>query len=156
MPAEHVARAVQRLRIYPLKGARAVDLTTMAFDEKGPVGDRRWMVVREDGLFVSQRESAGLAEVDASITAGALSLNSPRAGTLTVAEPHAGAGMVVQIWTSTLEVRAAGPEADAWVSEALAGSYRLVYMAPEDRRDANPDYAPGQRCPLWMGIRPWW
>ena len=44
------------IHIYPMKAARAVDLDESAVEPWGLAGDRRWLLVDEDGRFVSQRE----------------------------------------------------------------------------------------------------
>lgn len=146
-----VERGVLRLRIYPLKGARGVDVPRLEFDEVGPRGDRRWMVVTEQGQFVSQRQVAGLARLDAGLSEDGLTLGAVGAGSITVEVPHAGPGVPVRVWTSALEVRGAGAEADAWISQALGGAYRLVYMGPDDHREADSAYAPGRRVSLADG-----
>lgn len=142
MAADQRVQGVGRLRIYPLKGARGVDVERMEFDEKGPVGDRRWMVVDGSGRFVSQRRVAALARVNAALREEGLELSHARAGSALVGFPHTGEDVRVRVWTSTLMARSAGDAADGWISEALGGDYRLVFMAEGDTRATNPMYAP--------------
>ena len=51
------------IHIYPMKAARAVDLEESVVEPWGLAGDRRWLLVDEDGRFVSQREERSLARV---------------------------------------------------------------------------------------------
>ena len=51
------------IHIYPMKAARAVDLEESVVEPWGLAGDRRWLLVDEDGRFVSQREEPSLARV---------------------------------------------------------------------------------------------
>ena len=51
------------IHIYPMKAARAVDLDESVVEPWGLAGDRRWLLVDEDGRFVSQREERSLARV---------------------------------------------------------------------------------------------
>ena len=51
------------IHIYPMKAARAVDLDESVVEPWGLAGDRRWLLVDEDGRFVSQREEPSLARV---------------------------------------------------------------------------------------------
>jgi len=46
-----------------MKAARAVDLDESPVEPWGLAGDRRWLLVDEDGRFVSQREEPSLARV---------------------------------------------------------------------------------------------
>ena len=49
------------IHIYPMKAGRAVDLDESLVEPRGLAGDRRWLLVDEDGRFVSQREEPSLA-----------------------------------------------------------------------------------------------
>jgi uncharacterized protein YcbX len=51
------------IHIYPMKAARAVDLDEAVVEPWGLAGDRRWLLVDEDGRFISQREEPSLARV---------------------------------------------------------------------------------------------
>jgi uncharacterized protein YcbX len=55
---------VASLHLYPIKGCRGHSVSRLEFDRAGVVGDRRLMLVDENGRFVSQREVAALATVD--------------------------------------------------------------------------------------------
>ena len=46
-----------------MKAARAVDLAESVVEPWGLAGDRRWLLVDEDGRFVSQREEPSLARL---------------------------------------------------------------------------------------------
>ncbi len=138
-------RSVLSLHVYPLKGAAGIDVDTMTFDACGPEWDRRWMVVDAEGGFVSQRQVRGLALVKPFLQGSTLRLEAPEMTPIVLPDAQDGAGVPVRVWTSSLEARAVGAEADAWISAALGGAYRMVFMASTDHRHANPDYAPGQR-----------
>src|SRR6516162_10451439 len=64
------------IHIYPMKAARAVDLDESPVEPWGLAGDRRWLLVDENGRFVCQRQEPSLARVV--VTCG------PAAGTLSV------------------------------------------------------------------------
>ena len=49
---------VTGLFVYPVKSAGAIALESMAIDAVGPGNDRRFMIVDENGRFVTQREFA--------------------------------------------------------------------------------------------------
>jgi uncharacterized protein YcbX len=46
---------LSQIFIYPIKSARGAAVTETALDIGGPVRDRRWMLVDEQGVFLSQR-----------------------------------------------------------------------------------------------------
>ncbi len=136
---------VARLRIHPVKGARGCDVRALDFDEIGPRGDRRWMVVRPDGDFVSQRDTPALATITAELDAANLTLRAPNVPSLTMSAAAAGRRMRVRVWSSSLEVNCAPPAADRWLETVLGAPRRLVRMGSDDLRPTDPEYAPGHR-----------
>ena len=54
---------VASLHVYPIKSCRGLDLTGVRFDPLGPLYDRRFMVVDEQGAFLTQREVPKLAVI---------------------------------------------------------------------------------------------
>ena len=136
---------VARLRIHPVKGARGCDVEALDFDEIGPRGDRRWMVVQPDGGFLSQRAAPALATITAGLDSAGVTLRAPNAPTITLPATPSGPRMQVRIWGSSLEVRRAGPEADRWLASVLGAPHHLVHMGPGDHRPTDASYAPGHR-----------
>ena len=53
---------------YPIKSARGHPLQEARTDAFGIAGDRRWMLVDEHGVFVSQRTMAAMALLDVTPT----------------------------------------------------------------------------------------
>lgn len=138
-------RSVARLRIYPVKGARGLDVQSVEFDELGPRFDRRWMVVAPDGKFVSQRAMPRLATVRPKVDGRSLTLAAPGIEALTVPIAPQGDAIRVTVWNTVLDVRAASREADSWLSAVLGAPHRLVFMGSHDIRHTDPAYADGHR-----------
>ncbi len=136
---------VSRLRIHPVKGARGCDVEVLDFDEIGPRGDRRWMIVQPDGDFLSQRAAPALATIRAELDAASLTLRAPNAPAVTLPVAPSGQRMRVRVWSSSLEVARVGPEADRWLESVLGTPHHLVHMGPGDLRPTDPAYAPGHR-----------
>ena len=137
---------VTRLRVYPVKGTRGIDLEAMEFDQLGPRFDRRWMIVTPDGEFVSQRGTPQLATIRPRLANGSLALGAPGAETLTVpVDPGGGSSVSVRIHGTAADARTVGAEADAWLSSVLGGEFRLVFMRNRDARATDPEYAAGHR-----------
>jgi uncharacterized protein len=134
------------IHIYPLKAARAVDLDESLVEPWGLAGDRRWLLVDEDGRFVSQREEPSLARVVVTCgpPGGAISVSapgSPGSPGCRVAVPAAGAELLkVTVWNSVVLAAAAGPAADAWFSARLGRPVRLVYLDDPTRRPVDPGF----------------
>ncbi|GGF42743.1 molybdenum cofactor biosysynthesis protein [Marmoricola endophyticus] len=128
------------IRRYPVKSMRGADLDTAAVEPWGLADDRRWMVVDEDGRFVTARELPRLLLVTPTVTAGGLCLDAADAPPLEVARPADG-GRTVTVWRSTFEAYDAGPAAAAWLSDLLGRPLRLVHLADPTVRASDPAYS---------------
>jgi len=134
------------LHVYPVKGLKGIDLEAGRCTERGLEHDRRWMVVDADGLFISQRQIPLMATVWTDLADDALTLSAPDRESVAVPlEPKASASLRVRVWQSDCDALPASPAADAWLSDYLGFTCRLVYMPDTTRRLSNPDYTDGER-----------
>ena len=62
-PATDVAARIARLFVYPVKSCAGVEVTEAVLTETGLDLDRAWMVVDDEGEFVTQRELPRMALV---------------------------------------------------------------------------------------------
>ncbi len=133
---------VEALHWYPVKGMRghARDHSEVALH--GLAGDRRWMVTDVEGGFLTQRQVAAMARLDAEPAVDGLVLRHgdddcrvriPAAGT---------ARCSVSIWGDAVAAVDAGDAPAAWLSSVLGRPCRLVYM--DDERARPVDAAFGQ------------
>ena len=143
---------VTRLRIHPLKGARATELQSMEFDAMGPRFDRRWMVARPDGGMVTQRDTPRLATIHPHLDNGALRLEADGMDPLALPATPAGDPVGVTIHGTRAVGCAVSPAADAWLSTVLGADRRLVFMRDEDARATDPAYAEGHRVSFADGF----
>ena len=130
------------IAIYPVKSCRGIALDRATVEARGIAGDRRWMIVDDAGVFVTQREEPRLALVRVALDRDRLALEAPAMGALSVdadlatLEPAA----EVRIWRTVVTARVHG-DASAWFSEYLGRAVRFVSMPESTRRPVNPAYA---------------
>ena len=75
---------VVSLHTYPVKGCHRVDHEEITVQPWGVVGDRRWLIVDDDGGAVTQREVPALTGLRANVTPdGGLRLSLPGRDDLT-------------------------------------------------------------------------
>jgi uncharacterized protein YcbX len=135
--------SISALYTYPVKSCGALQHEQMILDERGPLWDRRWMVVDADGIFVTQRSHPTMAIIQPSLSADTLTLTAPGMPALTVPltaerdEP-----LPVTIWQDTCDAWDEGRAAAEWFSHFLEGDLRLVRMTDGWFRPVNPKYAP--------------
>ena len=113
--------------LYPVKSLPGLSVQRARVGSRGLEHDRRWMVVAEDGGFVTQRTDAGLANVtveaeDAGWRLGG-EVRLPR-------KLDEGPRRQVRVWDSDVQA-IAWHEADELLSNAAGKSVSLVYM-PDD------------------------
>lgn len=135
--------SLAEIRIYPVKGLRGSYVTQAVVEPWGIKGDRRWMLVDAQGVFLSQRKLPKMATIDACLLDGGLRLSADGVAPLEVSEPGRSERSVeVAIWKSRVPASAGPPESEAWLSAVLGTACRLVFMAdPADARPADPEYA---------------
>jgi len=125
------------LFVYPVKSLRGIPLTEATLTPKGLRHDRRWMVVRGNGRFVTQREMPRLALIHTSLADGAVELSAQDHGRISLPPPGAaGARLNARVWHDECEVIDAGDAVSAWLTRAAAAEepLRVVSMAPDFRR----------------------
>lgn len=136
---------VRALNVYPLKGAagiavgaadvRATGLAT------GGVGDREWMAVDPQGVFVTQREHPRLALVSTSADGGVVTLAAPGSAPIALAADERIGSREVRVWNAQVRGFDAGDDAARWLSRHLATPVRVVRFDLSHPRHCNPDYA---------------
>jgi uncharacterized protein YcbX len=132
---------VAALHTYPVKGCQRVDKNSAYVLPWGLAGDRRWLIVDEDGDAVTQRENTGLTKIFPRTVDGGLRLSAAGRQDLFVDEPIVGTRVDVSVFDFTGTAVGAGPVADAWLSEVLDQKVRLVWQDDTGQRGVPPKYA---------------
>lgn len=132
---------LSQLFLHPVKGCRGIAVSNATLAATGleidGIGDREWVIVDEDGEFISQREYPKLALVETRFTPSSLRLKAP--GMLQLEVPFASEGDVVKarVWDDVVAAVTQGEIADAWFSNFLGIPARLLRFDPEHTRLAN-------------------
>jgi uncharacterized protein YcbX len=132
---------VTGIRRYPVKSCRGEELDSAVVEPWGLAGDRRWMVVDAAGRFVTARVEHRLLLVHPRIVEDGLELTAPGLPPIHVRAPGAGSERIsVQIWSSTVDA-ALAVGADAWLTEAIGTSARLVHLDDPTLRATDPTFS---------------
>jgi len=133
--------------IYPVKSLGGIALKEAKVTVRGLENDRRWLLVDENGLFLTQREHPELALFQPEIDSDFLKIThkgqQSEALKVNMATDYSKqkAKVKVQIWEDEVETYEVSAEANIWFSERLGFVSRLVYMPEESHRKVDPDYA---------------
>lgn len=135
--------SVTAIRVYPIKSCGGVERRSADVTARGLVGDRRYMIVDADGLFLTQRRHPRLALVRITDDgAGGYLVDAPGLSTLRL--PHEwpdGPGVSVTLWRDRVEATALPDELGEWFEDLLGFSCRLVHMAAHQCRAVPNDAA---------------
>lgn len=137
------------LFIYPIKGLGGISLKESLVTSRGLSYDRRWMLVDEEGVFISQREFPLLSLVKVQLEEDYLIVDAPHLDMESLHVPlrqaHFSGSREVQVWDDFCEAFFVGPEVDAWFSRVVGNPCRLVYMPDTSHRQIDERYGkPGE------------
>lgn len=121
---------VQSLFIYPFKSAAGLAVSRAELGPRGFRGDREWMAVDPQGLFLSQRTHPKLALLSATLTDAGLRLNEA----VTLPWARSAGERIARVWNDDVRVEDAGDEAAEFLSDFLGASCRVVRQCQDDSR----------------------
>jgi len=133
--------SVSEIIIYPVKSFAGLSLGSAKLDLFGLADDRRWMLVDEFGVAITQRSEPKLALIEAELCSHGLCLRLS-GDSLAVHVPDPGDNSCsVKVWSDTVVAADAGEEAALWFSARLGTKCRLVYMPQNSKRLVDDNYA---------------
>lgn len=129
---------IEALYIYPIKSLRGIKVPKATVLEKGFKFDRRWMLVDEQGVFITQRKHPELSKIDVELQSNSIIVSCIDAEKTSVPlELQSGDLMKVTVWGSTVDAIKASDEINNWFSNATGMKCSLVYMPENASRLIN-------------------
>jgi uncharacterized protein YcbX len=119
------APRITRLFVYPVKSLAGVEVARMPIDARGPVDDRRFVVVDAADRFVTQRDHPKMALLRATLDPGGLTLGTD-GGAVRVPLEGDGPEREVAVWGDRVRARDRGDEVAAFLSGFLGLPVRLM------------------------------
>ncbi len=121
-----------------------MSLRSVNIGPKGPAMDRRWMMVDQDGRFLSQRTVPKMALIHANLDDHYLFLSAPSMMPLMIPHYPDGLPREVVVWKDTCIAHDMGDKAASWASHFLQIPARLVFFPDDSLRKVNQKYAASQ------------
>jgi uncharacterized protein len=135
-------RILSQIWIYPIKSLGGIRLKSASVMDKGLQYDRRWMLVDEDGIFMTQRLNPKMALFKISIDEPkqqlTVALNHDQYS-LTMHQPDS-AVIKAKVWNDEVDVLEVSKECSQWFSENLNLKCRLVSFPEQNPRPVDPLY----------------
>ena len=132
--------------IYPVKSLGGIKRQHAKVTDRGLEYDRRWLLVDDNGLFLSQREHPELALFQPEIVDNFLKITHRKKQEMIKIPLHqsfsdSDATINVTVWEDMIQAYEVRPDVSDWFSQILGFSVRLVYMPDESHRKVEAKYA---------------
>jgi uncharacterized protein YcbX len=134
---------ISELNVFPVKSCRGISLEVGEVRPTGFDGDRHWMIINEQGRYLSQRELPRMALISPGLTASGLILNAPGMPQLEVAADSKGAYIEVTAMKDRCTALDCGDTAAQWLAQFFGRPVRLARFNPDTTRTIHPS--------LWKG-----
>jgi uncharacterized protein len=111
--------------------------------ETGLLHDRKWMIIDEDGQFLSQRRLPEMALIKPALNGNTLLLSAPGMVDISTSfEPSGEIKEIVKgmIWKDLCDVDHPSVILDEWLSDFLKRDCRLVRQLDNVKRNVDPSY----------------
>ena len=125
---------------YPVKSLRGHRLQSATVELIGFAGDRRWCLIDAAGKVQTIRELPVMTQIDVEPTPNGLSLSHADHGVCVVDTPVSLATVEMTIWGDRVAAMPASGHADAFLSQVLGETVRLVYLADPAARPVDQTY----------------
>ena len=131
---------LQSMHLHPVKSCAGIAVRESLIVETGLEFDRAWMVVDEQGEFLSQRELPKLQLVTPTLRLNDVVLRAPGMLALHLALDAVDQACRVRVWDDWVNAWDMGGLAAQWFSDYLGRKVRLARFDPEVRRLAEPKW----------------
>lgn len=136
---------ISELCLYPIKSCAGITLHETVITPAGLmtqyIYDREWMVVDEEGCFLTQRDYPQMARIEPRLKADTMELRAPGMLRLEVPldlpPPEEAHIRQVQVWNDTVPAYDCDDTTAAWFSNAIGTPCRLVRFHPDAKRLAE-------------------
>jgi uncharacterized protein YcbX len=141
--ADNSRMQLTEIWIFPVKSLCGVRVAKADVEERGLRYDRRWMIVDENGVFITQRKLPKMTLITVSFSPNGLIL-SHRGQSSRVLVPYwpvSSQCIQVQVWKDACTAFTVTDEADAWLTRILEKPVRIVEMRESNHRSMTPAFS---------------
>ena len=130
---------ITQLYFYPIKSAAGLTLDEAFVTYEGLAGDRRFMLAKADGGFISARTHPRLQSIQVRPVASGLDLHFdlPHGGALQLAIRHTEfyeQPVTARVWDDSFVALSTHPNYDNWFSEVLGEPVQLLWLGEHSQR----------------------
>ncbi len=129
--------------IYPIKSLGGISLDSAKVEKRGLQYDRRWMLVDENGQFLTQRKFSKMALLQVELLDNGLKVYYKKDKNISIEIPfnaEALEHLQVQVWDDECAAFTISESINQWFSDILEKKCRLVYMPNNTNREIDIRY----------------
>jgi uncharacterized protein YcbX len=149
---------LQDIYIYPIKSLGGIRLQEATAEIRGFQWDRRWMLVDENGSFLSQRTIHRMSLLQVCLEPEGLRVVHKHQPELThwiPLEPETNKFIPVSIWKDSVIGQQVNQESNVWFSQMLQFPCRLVHMPIATERNIDIKYSENQETVSFADAMPY-
>lgn len=137
---------LSEIYIYPIKSLGGISVDSAIAEARGLKYDRRFLLVDENAMFMTQRDFPQLALLKLSFSeSGFEVLNTKDNSRLIIPfESYSTENISVTIWDDICKAVKVGKDFDNWFSNAINKKCSLVYMPDDEKRIVEKKYINNQ------------
>lgn len=128
---------VVSLFYYPVKSMQGIPLTSATIDDFGFVGDRRYMLIDEQGRFVTQRKNSVLSAFQAQLIDKGVSITAGNKVAMVFPLSEFTESMQASVWDDQVEVLIIPFDKMSDISAVLGFNVTLAYMPDSSYRQVD-------------------
>ena len=140
--------------IYPIKSGKAINQPAAKVEEKGLHFDRRYMLIDDQGTFITGRSYPQLTQINIQFSKKTLIVNAPKMPPLTINPTEFSKQTKnVLVWSDHVNAIHCHADYDQWFSTFLQKKCQLVFFAEETQRfvkDRNTQVSFADGYPLLL------
>ena len=137
---------IAQLFIYPIKSCAGIEVTQAQLTATGLSMDREWMIVDQEGMFLTQRQIPHMVWITPALSSTTLTLSAPGFDSVSIPLELPSAPKQVTVWRDTLLGDDQGDAVAQWLNAYLAvpgKHYRLIRFSKQARRLSALDWTKG-------------
>ena len=128
--------------IYPVKSLAGISLSSSVVTPSGLQYDRRWMIVNNKGLFITQRLHPKLSLIHTEIIGDQIRLTAPDGNNLMLPlSLNQGDVASVRVWSDHVDGIQASKTHNDWITDYLGIDARFIYMPETTHRPVDNSFS---------------
>lgn len=133
---------LSEIYIYPIKSLGGISVDSAIAEERGLKYDRRYLLVDENNIFMTQRDFPQLAFLKLSFSEKGFKVLNTQNNSHTIIpfESDSKENISVTIWDDVCTAVKLGNDFDDWFSTAVGKKCSLVYMPDDEKRIVEKKY----------------